>query len=200
MTTTGNVTFSNVTQAPVGERTIGDNSRFAPVSQADIEALLTPQGFVKITVPGVNELVYAKLVHGFSLRIYTGCNADGVARPRGQDAIRTQLWGRGGEDNVPFRARGAKRTMRVPTWRKNLLRKIADLTAWAKNPPTKKPTEKVGEKPAPAAPVAVATPKTGNPPCPICGGGTTAPKANRNGNYFHGCLKFPKCRGAVNAS
>jgi len=186
---TGSVVFTAPT---TNSRTVGLNSRFAPVTRADVEALLTPLGFTNIKVPGTSELVFAKRVGPYSLRVLTGCNADGTPRPHGSDAIRTQLWAKN-DRGVPVRVRGAKRTMRVFSWRRNLLRKITDLTAWAVSnglPTSGKPSANTTEKRVAQKRAAC---------CPLCGGGLTAPKLNHEGHPFRGCLRFPACRGAVDA-
>lgn len=169
---------------------------FTNIPKAEIEAHLGAQGFTPIEIKGTHELVYRRIVevngNVFSLRVYTSLNPDGTTRPAGSDAIRTQLWAIDA-DGHQIKLKGAKRTMRVLTWAKNLQRKIEQLTTFAHNIPADT-YPKHAKKPV-IAPVQ----SQPTPCCPKCKGGLTPPKMGRNG-LFRGCLAFPRCRGGVNVS
>ena len=101
-------------------------SRFCPIMRDEIHEFLTGLGFVPITIKGVVELVYAKVVpvggHRLSLRIYTAVNPDGESRDKGTDAIRLQLFAKIEESIVPVGR--SQKCLRVESWRTNLLKAI----------------------------------------------------------------------------
>ncbi len=101
-------------------------AHYTNISQEEMEKFLFPQGFQKITLPNVFELVYGKRVdhnnRKITLRIYTGINQNGNSRPNGEDAIRCTLFWKDGE-NVR-KIGGNKRVNRVENWRTNLQSRI----------------------------------------------------------------------------
>lgn len=74
--------------------------------------------------PGVTEDIYDLPLpaDGLTIRVYSTIQGD-AARDRGDDAIRCVVWNH--EHGVPVG--GRRKTLRIPTWRKNLREKIEDL-------------------------------------------------------------------------
>ena len=71
-------------------------ARFYAISRDEIHEFLTNLGFQSLTLKGVVELVYGKIVrvgnHRLSLRIYSAVNPNGESREKGTDAIRVQVF------------------------------------------------------------------------------------------------------------
>lgn len=65
-------------------------AQYYNISVSEIDNFLLPQGFVRMTLPGVNELVYGKRVDNnnmpVSMRVYTGIDPTGQSRDVGEDA------------------------------------------------------------------------------------------------------------------
>lgn len=101
-------------------------TRFYNVTQAEMESLILPQGFVKMNFPESIELVYGKIIrkegHKVSLRVFTGINPNGQSRAKGEDAIRVIPYIMFEGKPTPI----AKSTMvrRIETWSKNLQKAI----------------------------------------------------------------------------
>lgn len=139
---------------------------FHNITEEEISNFLAPQGFEKLNLPGVRELVYGKRIDhsGFclTLRIYSGI-VYGQSRDVGEDAIRTTLFYRNDLGHV-FKIGGSKRVHRVQGWMKNLQNRI---DFW-----TKQPIEKCNECQAPMIPR----------------------NSKKNNNTFLGCVTYPACR------
>lgn len=105
-------------------------AQFYPITRREMHDFLTNLGFVPLTLKGVVELVYAKIVrigdHRLSLRIYTAVNPNGESREKGTDAIRVQPFHKvqhdGKEEILPVGK--AQKCLRVVSWRDNLRRAI----------------------------------------------------------------------------
>lgn len=144
--------------------------RYFNISRQDMDAFLTGQGFLPMTLPGTVELVYGKIVkyqnHRLSLRIYTAINPSGESRAKGSDAIRVQLYWMYNDKPTPVGR--AQRCLRVVNWQKNLQAAIARC-----NDPENFCT------------------------CPKCGSPMAIRKSSRDGNEFWGCSTWhvTKCDG-----
>lgn len=105
-------------------------SHFYAITRDEIHEFLTGLGFVPLTLKGVVELVYGKVMrvgdHRLSLRIYTAVNPDGESRKKGTDAIRLQLFAKVGEDIAPVGR--SQKCLRVASWRENLRKAIERAT------------------------------------------------------------------------
>lgn len=105
-------------------------AHFYAITRQEIHDFLTGLGFLSLTLLGVKELVYGKIVHvgdhRLSLRCYTAVNPNGESRERGTDAIRVQLFAKvadgNGERIVPVGR--SQKCLRVTSWRENLRRAI----------------------------------------------------------------------------
>ena len=142
-------------------------AQFYNISRQEMEGFLFPQGFRLISLENTYELVYGKIVRignsRFSLRIYTGIDADsGQSRARGSDAIRIQLYYRMPDDEQPFGVGKNQICLRVKSWRKNIQKTIDKLVTL---PPKK---------------------------CPKCGHPMVVRKSSRTKNEFWGCCTYPK--------
>jgi hypothetical protein len=105
-------------------------AHFCPISRDEIHEFFTALGFVPLSLTGVVELVYGRIVHvgghRLSLRCYTAVNPNGESREKGTDAIRLQLFHRFQEHIVPV-GRPLK-CLRVVSWRDNLRKAIVRVT------------------------------------------------------------------------
>jgi hypothetical protein len=105
-------------------------AHFYPISRDEIHEFLSGLGFVPLTLRGVTELVYAKIVvlgqHHLSLRIYTAVDPDGESREKGTDAIRLQLFHRFQEHIVAVGRR--QKCLRVVSWPENLRKALDRVT------------------------------------------------------------------------
>ena len=105
-------------------------AHFCPITRAEINEFLAGLGFVPLTLKGVTELVYAKIVrvggHRLSLRCYTAVNPNGESREKGTDAIRLQLFMKVEDGIVPVGR--PQKCLRVDSWRDNLLKAIERAT------------------------------------------------------------------------
>ena len=103
------------------------SATFVPVSGAEMEAFLAPQGFKPISLDGTVETVYAKRVDidglALSVRVYTGINPDGASREKGTDAIRVNLFWRR-PDGELRKVGSSARVHRVAGWRANLQKRL----------------------------------------------------------------------------
>lgn len=105
-------------------------SRFYPITRDEVHDFLTALGFQPLSLKGVVELAYGKIVHvgqhRLSLRIYTAINPSGESRERGSDAIRVQLYHKvetgDGEGIVPVGK--SQKCLRVESWQANLRKAI----------------------------------------------------------------------------
>lgn len=139
-------------------------ANYVNITQQEIEEFLLPQGFQKMELPNVKELVYGKRIDQdglpLCLRVFTGINPDGNSRTVGEDAMRCYLiWKR--EDGDTRIIASSKRVHRVKGWRNNLDERIATL------------------KPAPIK-------------CKHDGAPMVARKGTFG--EFYGCANFPECR------
>lgn len=148
---------------------------YHPITVEEADEFLTPQGFQRIALDGVRELVYARRADAdglaLSLRIFTGIDASGQSRDVGEDAMRVVLFWRR-EDGTITKCATSKRVHRVQGWRKNLQDRI-DTTRVEKR-------------------------------CPDCGAPmvrrTGKSKIAKGERYdFFGCSTFPVCRKTVAA-
>jgi hypothetical protein len=100
---------------------------FYNIKKSEMEALLLPLGFTQMSLPGVYELVYGKLVkkgkHQISMRIYTAIEeSNGNSRECGSDGIRVLLFIKFNQKPLPI---GKCQTIRrIPTWDTNLKKAI----------------------------------------------------------------------------
>lgn len=105
-------------------------SRFHAITKDEIHEFLTGLGFVPLSLKGVVELVYGKIVpvggHRLSLRCYTAVNPSGNSREKGTDAIRVQLFMRVEQLIVPVGR--PQKCLRVESWRENLGKAIRRIT------------------------------------------------------------------------
>lgn len=104
--------------------------RYTRITLDEMDRFLRDRGFSQIDVDGVSEKVYGKRVDKngkpLSLRVYTSIDDSGVARDKGNDAIRVELFEWRGE---PVHIGHSKRVNRISTWRKNLGQRLA---SWEK--------------------------------------------------------------------
>ncbi|MHB0959300.1 MAG: hypothetical protein ACYC0X_23485 [Pirellulaceae bacterium] len=105
-------------------------AHFYPITRDEIDQFLTGHGFQPLSLKGVVELVYAKIVraggHRLSLRCYTAVNPDGESREKGTDAIRLQIFMRVEGGIVPVGK--SQKCLRVESWRVNLRKAIERAT------------------------------------------------------------------------
>ena len=105
-------------------------ARYYPITREEIHEFLTGLGFVPLSLKGVVELVFAKIVriggHRLSLRCYTAVNPNGESREKGTDAIRLQLFMKVEDGIVPVG--NPQKCLRVESWRDNLLKAIERAT------------------------------------------------------------------------
>jgi hypothetical protein len=145
-------------------------AHFCPISRDEIHECLTALGFVPLSLTGVVELVYGRIVrigeHRLSLRIYTAVDPDGTSRAIGTDAIRLRLFMRLEDGIIPV-GRPLK-CLRVMSWRENL-RKAIDR---------------------------VADPEHFRQ-CPACGNPMVVRRNTTTGEKFWGCgvFRITKCKG-----
>ncbi len=101
-------------------------ARFYAISRDEIHEFLTNLGFQSLTLKGVVELVYGKIVrvgnHRLSLRIYSAVNPNGESREKGTDAIRVQVFHKvKNEEKQDITPVGrSQKCLRVQSWRQNL--------------------------------------------------------------------------------
>lgn len=105
-------------------------ANYVNVTQEDMEELLLPQGFRKLDLDGVRELVYGKRVDRdgltLTMRVFTGIDPDGNSRDCGSDAMRVNLFWRRPDEKIVNIA-GSKRVHRVAGWKGNLQQRIDTL-------------------------------------------------------------------------
>lgn len=111
---------------------------FYNITKSEMEALLLPLGFTQMSLPGVYELVYGKLVkkgkHQISMRIYTAIEANnGNSRECGSDGIRVLLFIK--FNNKPISIGKCQTIRRISTWDKNLKKAIQQWDAEYKDCP-----------------------------------------------------------------
>jgi len=101
-------------------------AHYYPITREEIHEFLTGLGFVPLSLKGVVELVFAKIVrvggHRLSLRCYTAVNPNGESREKGTDAIRLQLFMKVEDGIVPVGR--PQKCLRVESWRVNLRKAI----------------------------------------------------------------------------
>lgn len=98
-------------------------AKFYNISLAEMSSFLEGQGFVRLALAGVYELVWARIARpGISMRVYTGITHNGDSRDKGTDAIRVCLFWRDGGKIV--RIGSSIRVHRVEGWRGNLQARI----------------------------------------------------------------------------
>ena len=149
-------------------------ARFYAITREEIHEFLAELGFQPLSLKGVVELVYGKIVrvgdHRLSLRLYTAVNPDGESRAIGTDAIRLQLFAKiqSGEKEEVVPVGRPQKCLRVATWRTNLSKAIDR----------------------------IADPNTFRL-CPVCGHPMVIRKNNANGGEFWGCtmFRFTGCKG-----
>jgi hypothetical protein len=139
-------------------------AEYVNVTRDEMESLLFPQGFHKLSLDGTRELVYGKRVDKdgltLSLRVYTGINPDGNSREVGADAMRCNIFWRKPNGDVT-KVASSKRVHRVKNWRSNLQQRIDALV--------------IEERCACGSPMVRRTSRT-------------------NKSEFYGCANFPVCR------
>jgi hypothetical protein len=149
-------------------------ARFYPISHNEIHEFLADLGFVPLTLKGVVELVYARIVrvgdHRLSLRVFTAINPNGESRGKGTDAIRVQLFHRfqNGDKEEIVPVGRAQKCLRVTSWSDNLAKAIQ---------------------------------RHGDPEhfrlCPACGHPMVLRRNHATGGEFWGCIMFrlTGCKG-----
>ena len=107
-------------------------AQYYNISVEEIDSFLLPQGFLRYSLPGVNELVYGKRVDynnmPITMRVYTGIDPTGQSRDVGEDAIRVYLFTKK-PDGTVAKLFGSKRVHRVKGWIRNLQARIDDTLA-----------------------------------------------------------------------
>jgi hypothetical protein len=104
---------------------------YTNITAGEMSEFLCKQGFSPITLPGVRELVWGKVVQiaaplvKVSMRIYSGIDASGNSRDVGTDAIRVEFFWKDAQGEI-IRIGGSKRVHRVANWRGNLQARIND--------------------------------------------------------------------------
>jgi hypothetical protein len=148
----------------------------ATIHLTQMDELLAPLGYTTITLPGVNEIVYARGTRyngtgwelPLSIRIYTTIEGT-ESRSVGEDAIHVSVWvkRKHPEGEGIYMLGGSKRVHRVMNWRHNLL---ARLRAWN---------------------------DMLDPWCPNCKAPMILrkPKNGQHWQPFYGCCRFPECGG-----
>lgn len=140
-------------------------ANYVNVTAAEVDDYLVPQGFARIELPRVRELVYAKRAdangHALSLRVYTGIEPDGDSRAVGADAMRVVLAWRKADGTIAVVAT-AKRVHRVAGWRANLQDRIDTIAI-------------------------------DGPTCE-CGSPMVKRTRKGTRDSFYGCASFPECR------
>ena len=105
-------------------------NHFHAITRDEIHEFLTGLGFVPLSLKGVVELVYGKIVHvgghRLSLRCYTAVDPNGESREKGTDAIRLQLFHKV-QDQIVAVGKPQK-CLRVESWRDNIGRAIGRIT------------------------------------------------------------------------
>lgn len=157
-------------------------------------------GWVRIDQPGTDEITWSKSITFEGLptivRVYSGIlKATGQSRPAGQDAIRVTLGRLDPQTGFVRIFKTLETVRRTATWRQNLSLRLRSIPSFELPRETVQP--KLTERDlleGRTTPVAVVA----NPPCPKCGAPTTNPKMGRKG-AFHGCSRFPACKGLVDA-
>jgi hypothetical protein len=150
-------------------------AQFYPITQHEIDEFLTDLGFVPLSLTGVVELVYGRIVHvgghRLSLRIYTAVNPNGESREKGTDAIRLQLFHRCGEQILPVGR--AQKCLRVESLRGNITKAIDTIV----DPHSFRV-------------------------CPACGNPMVVRRNKSTGDDFWGCgvFRITKCKGRVSTS
>lgn len=150
------------------------NRTYHNVTIEEIQALLQPQGFVRVDVSKFDptnrtrEIVFGKRVdqdgHILTLRVYTGIEPDGNSRGVGEDAMRVALWMRRSSDGKPTELGGSKRVNRIQTWEKNLQERLNN---WLDHMPKES--------------------------CPECGSPLVVKQNRKRKSSFLGCSNYPNC-------
>ena len=146
-------------------------STYVVITQQQVEDVLIPRGFSKLSLAGVREVVYGKRVddgyNQLSLRVYSSIEeAGGVSRECGKDAMRVCLmWRHRHHDQMlatVIAVGSSKRVNRVQGWEDRLVERINN---W-------------GELQGPL--------------CSSC----KAPMVTRKGKRgkFWGCGRYPSCK------
>lgn len=151
------------------------------ITRAQMDELLAPHGFVTISLPNTQELVYAKAYTfisarvnpiKLSLRVYSSIVKE-TSRGIGEDAIRVSVWTKETINNETriYMLGNSKRVHRVEHWRGNLSKRIANWETMLE------------------------------PYCPICGAPMTIrkPKNEQHWQSFYGCIlyRINGCKGSI---
>jgi len=139
---------------------------FSNITKDEFEQALseTEYDFKEVDYDWTGELVYeATSDNGvFTLRVYSSLSKHtGKARDKGSDAIRTVVLHT--ESGRPVLSE--KRTNRIQTWKKNLKKKISNITRRQSD--------------------VVMCSKCGNP---------MVIRTNKDGDEFYGCSQYPECK------
>lgn len=146
----------------------GSSKKYERVTLEEMEDFFDslPYTFEKVQERGTKEVVFeTKDVLGdnstITLRVYSTIDErTGVARKKGADAIRTVLW----HTHAKTPVGGRTKTLRIPTWRKNLRGKINSIIEETQQYVTK---------------------------CDECGS-FMIEKSGRYGDFL-GCIQYPDC-------
>jgi hypothetical protein len=159
---------------------------FYPISKAEMESFLLPQGFKPLSLDGTRELVYGKRVDcdglALSLRVYTGINPDGNSRDVGADAIRCNMFWRtvvkdeNGEAQMD--SNGQPVTKLVKVWTSKRVHRVLN---WESNLAARLAEAKIERK---------------------CSCGSPMVKRSKKGSkeFFLGCASFPTCNNTERVS
>lgn len=173
---------------------------YTNVTANDIAVVLQPLGFVRMDLPGTDEIVFSKKITFEQaptiIRIYTGVlRATGQSRPVGQDAIRVCL-GRLIDGHVRI-FKTLPTVRRTGTWSLNLLQRLSDIGNGLVAPKPVLTERDLLEGRVTPTPKHI--PKATELACPICGAHMVGPKHGKRGPFF-GCSRFPVCRGLLNVA
>lgn len=103
---------------------------YTRITEKEMDSFLLSKGFRELDLDGTKEKVYGKRVdrNGIPLtfRVYSTIK-DGVARDKGNDAIRVELFKWDVDLGEAVHVGHGKRVHRIDTWRKNLKKRISDV-------------------------------------------------------------------------
>lgn len=143
---------------------------YTNITEDEMSAFLVGEGFRKLTLPGVSEVVFGKRVDSqemlLTIRIYTGIFL-GESREVGKDAIRTVLFWKSVDRIVKIASVG--RVNRTKNWRDNLKDRIDEIVS-----------------------------KIPNRFCPDCNCPMVLREVKSNKSHFLGCCNYPECKRTFN--
>lgn len=103
---------------------------YTRITEGEMDEFLEQKGFHSLDLEGVKEKVYGKRVDRngtpLTLRVYSTIK-NGMARDKGSDAIRVELFKWDPKRGEAVHVGHGKRVHRIDTWRKNLGSRIKDV-------------------------------------------------------------------------